>query len=89
MYARLLSIAVLLKKGIIVGIEQNITLQPTLGLLQFRLITKVTHEYFFQLLRRMNELLTENIIRPKSLLYPILDPFISPPHLSKFTYTRL
>ncbi|CAO3677866.1 unnamed protein product [Umbelopsis vinacea] len=34
-------LSVLLKKGIIVGIEQNITLQPTLGLLQFRLITKI------------------------------------------------
>jgi hypothetical protein len=39
-----LMIAVLLKKGIVVGIEQNITLQTTLGLLQFRLITKVTHD---------------------------------------------
>lgn len=49
-------IAVLLKKGIVVGIEQNITLQTTLGLLQFRLITKVTHEYILQLLRRRADL---------------------------------
>ncbi|CAO3657743.1 unnamed protein product [Umbelopsis ramanniana] len=45
-------LSVLLKKGIVVGIEQNITLQTTLGLLQFRLITK-THLFLHHILRNL------------------------------------
>ncbi|GAB5586829.1 WD40 repeat protein [Umbelopsis nana] len=45
-------LSVLLKKGIIVGIEQNITLQATLGLLQFRLITK-THLFLHHIFRNL------------------------------------
>ncbi|KAG2181825.1 hypothetical protein INT44_008641, partial [Umbelopsis vinacea] len=45
-------LSVLLRKGIVVGIEQNITLQTTLGLLQFRLITK-THLFLHHILRNL------------------------------------
>ncbi|KAM3586524.1 WD40 repeat protein [Umbelopsis sp. WA50703] len=45
-------LAVLLKKGIIAGIEQNITLQNSLGLLQFRLITK-THLFLHHIFRNL------------------------------------
>ncbi|KAG2184988.1 hypothetical protein INT43_000901 [Umbelopsis isabellina] len=45
-------LAVLLRKGIIAGIEQNITLQNSLGLLQFRLITK-THLFLHHIFRNL------------------------------------